>query len=66
VREEADELARALVGEDAGRVVEEAADVVYHILVGLLARGVTVRDVEAELARRFGTSGLVEKAARKH
>jgi phosphoribosyl-ATP pyrophosphohydrolase/phosphoribosyl-AMP cyclohydrolase len=65
VREEGDELARALEGESAERVVSEAADVVYHALVGLIARGVSLRDVEAELARRFGTSGLLEKASRK-
>ena len=45
-------------------MISEAADVVYHVLVGLLARGVSLRDVEAELARRSGTSGLVEKASR--
>ena len=65
VREEGDELARALEGESAERVVSEAADVMYHALVGLIARGVELRDVEAELARRFGVSGLVEKASRK-
>jgi phosphoribosyl-ATP pyrophosphohydrolase len=36
----------------------------YHMLVGLLSRGLSLRDVEAELARRFGTSGLSEKAGR--
>jgi phosphoribosyl-ATP pyrophosphohydrolase/phosphoribosyl-AMP cyclohydrolase len=65
VREEGDELARALEGESDQRVVSEAADVVYHALVGLIARGIALRDVEAELARRFGVSGLVEKASRK-
>lgn len=65
VREEGDELARALESESAERVVSEAADVLYHAMVGLIARGVELRDVEAELARRFGTSGLVEKASRK-
>lgn len=65
IREEADELARAVEGEPDDRVVAEAADVVYHVLVGLLSRGVSLRDVEAELARRFGTSGHAEKAARK-
>ncbi len=64
VREEADELARALEGESSERVVAECADVVYHALVGLLARGATLRDVEVELARRAGVSGLAEKAAR--
>lgn len=64
VREEADEFARALAGESDARVVAEAADVAYHLLVGLLQRGVAWRDVEAELSRRSGTSGLAEKAAR--
>ena len=64
IREEADELARALVSESDARVVSEAADEIYHLLVGLLARSLDVRDVEAELARRFGLSGLAEKAAR--
>jgi phosphoribosyl-ATP pyrophosphohydrolase/phosphoribosyl-AMP cyclohydrolase len=65
VREEGDELARALEGESDERVIAESADVLYHALVGLIARGVSLRDVEAELARRFGVSGLAEKASRK-
>jgi phosphoribosyl-ATP pyrophosphohydrolase/phosphoribosyl-AMP cyclohydrolase len=64
VREEADELARALASESPERVVSEAADVLYHAMVGLLARGVTLADVERELARRFGVSGHDEKASR--
>ena len=65
IREEADELARAIEGESDARVASEAADVVYHLLVGLLARGLDVRTVFAELARRIGTSGLAEKASRR-
>lgn len=65
LREEADELARALDGESDGRVASEAADVLYHALVGLASRGVPVSAVLAELARRSGTSGHVEKASRK-
>jgi len=64
LREEADELARATSGESDERVVSEAADVLYHLLVALLYRGVAMRDVEAELARRFGTSGIDEKQSR--
>ena len=64
VREEGEELARAIEGEGDERVVAEAADVVYHAMVALLARGRTWRDVEAELARRAGTSGIEEKASR--
>jgi phosphoribosyl-ATP pyrophosphohydrolase/phosphoribosyl-AMP cyclohydrolase len=64
IEEEAGELSRAIQGEDDTRVVSEAADVMYHMLVGLLARGLSLRDVEKELARRSGVSGLAEKAAR--
>lgn len=66
IEEEASELARALQAETEQRVISEAADVMYHVLVGLLARGVALQDVERELARRFGTSGLAEKAARNN
>lgn len=64
IREEGDELARAVEGESDERVVSEAGDVVYHMLVGLLLRKRTLRDVQAELARRFGVSGHEEKASR--
>lgn len=64
VREEADELARALADESNERVAAEAADLVYHVLVGLASRGVAWRDVLGVLASRTGTSGLDEKAQR--
>jgi phosphoribosyl-ATP pyrophosphohydrolase len=66
VREEAEELIEAASAEppDRQHVVHEAADLLFHTLV-LLANGdVKFEDVEAELARRFGTSGLIEKASR--
>ncbi len=65
IREEAGELADAIAQESDARVVAEAADEIYHLLVGLLLRGVSLRDVEQELDRRFGISGLAEKAARR-
>jgi phosphoribosyl-ATP pyrophosphohydrolase/phosphoribosyl-AMP cyclohydrolase len=64
IREEAGELAQALESESDERVVSEAADVLYHALVGLRARGIAFRSVLAELARRLGTSGHAEKASR--
>lgn len=64
IREEADELARAIASETDDRVASEAADLVYHALVGLRLRGVPLSDVLAVLAKRAGTSGLVEKASR--
>ncbi|MFW5876561.1 MAG: bifunctional phosphoribosyl-AMP cyclohydrolase/phosphoribosyl-ATP diphosphatase HisIE [Myxococcota bacterium] len=64
LREEADELARAVADETSDRVVSEAADVLYHLCVALLSRDVELRDVEEALARRFGQSGHEEKANR--
>lgn len=64
LREEADELARAIDHESDENVVSESADVVYHLLVGLLFRKLTLRDVQAKLASRFGVSGIAEKASR--
>jgi phosphoribosyl-ATP pyrophosphohydrolase/phosphoribosyl-AMP cyclohydrolase len=64
IREEAGELAHAVAEETDARVVSEAADVVYHLIVGLRHRGIALRDVLAELDRRHGTSGHAEKAGR--
>jgi phosphoribosyl-ATP pyrophosphohydrolase/phosphoribosyl-AMP cyclohydrolase len=63
--EEAGELARAVAGEDDGRVVSEAADVLFHVMVALRSRGLPVEDVLRELERRAGTSGHDEKRARR-
>jgi phosphoribosyl-ATP pyrophosphohydrolase/phosphoribosyl-AMP cyclohydrolase len=65
LREEAGELAQALEGESDERVASEAADVLYHLMVGLRWRSVPLRRVLAELARRFGKSGHEEKASRR-
>lgn len=64
LREEADELARAIADESNERVASEAADLVYHVLVALASRGVPWRDVVGVLAARAGTSGIEEKAKR--
>jgi phosphoribosyl-ATP pyrophosphohydrolase/phosphoribosyl-AMP cyclohydrolase len=63
--EEAGELAEALPAGDAAHTAHEAADLIFHALVGLEGAGVSVDLVFAELQRRFGTSGLDEKAGRK-
>jgi phosphoribosyl-ATP pyrophosphohydrolase/phosphoribosyl-AMP cyclohydrolase len=65
LREEADELARAVASESADAVASEAADVLYHVVVALASRGVPLRQALATLAARSGTSGLVEKAERR-
>jgi phosphoribosyl-ATP pyrophosphohydrolase/phosphoribosyl-AMP cyclohydrolase len=64
--EEAGELSVELARSepDRRRVIAEAADLLFHVLVGLAARDVTLAEVERELHRRAGTSGLDEKAAR--
>lgn len=64
IREEAEELARAVAEETDERVIAEAADLTYHVMVALLSRGIDRAAVERELARRFGISGHDEKAAR--
>jgi phosphoribosyl-ATP pyrophosphohydrolase len=63
--EEAVELTVAAAALDESAVRAEAADVLYHLLVLLRARGVALADVMAELERRSGRSGHEEKAARK-
>ena len=62
--EEAVEAIIEAVKGDTAALTREAADVIYHLLVMLAARGLSLADVEAELARRAGQSGLDEKAAR--
>jgi phosphoribosyl-ATP pyrophosphohydrolase len=62
--EEAIELAIAAAALDEGAVRAEAADVLYHLLVVLRARGVALSSVMSELDRRSGRSGHEEKASR--
>lgn len=63
--EEAVEAVIAGVKGDRTELRNEAADVLYHLLVLLQAGGVPVQDVFDELERRTGQSGLAEKASRK-
>ncbi|MBM3520307.1 MAG: phosphoribosyl-ATP diphosphatase [Alphaproteobacteria bacterium] len=63
--EEAVEAALAAVSGDKSQLAAEAADTLYHLLVMLAAAGVTPADVMAELEKRRGTGGLVEKAGRR-
>jgi phosphoribosyl-AMP cyclohydrolase / phosphoribosyl-ATP pyrophosphohydrolase len=64
ITEEAAELCQAIEGESDERVASEAADLVFHAMVGLAHRGLHLHDVLRVLAARFGRSGLDEKAAR--
>src|SRR6202048_5203083 len=54
--EEAIETALAAVGEDRERLIAEASDLVYHLLVLLEARGIKLSEVEAALAARTNQS----------
>jgi phosphoribosyl-AMP cyclohydrolase / phosphoribosyl-ATP pyrophosphohydrolase len=65
IEEEAGELIAELRGEDADAMVHEAADVVFHVMVGLAARGVAIDRVWRELDRRTAKSGHEEKAGRE-
>ena len=62
--EEAIETGLAAVQEDKGRLIAEAGDLLYHLLVLLEARGVTLAEVEAVLEKRTSQSGHEEKASR--
>jgi phosphoribosyl-ATP pyrophosphohydrolase/phosphoribosyl-AMP cyclohydrolase len=65
IAEEARELVEALPEGDAAHTAHEAADLFFHALVGLEAAGVPLDAVFGELRRRFGVSGIDEKAGRK-
>jgi phosphoribosyl-ATP pyrophosphohydrolase len=65
VGEEATETVIAALSGDRAELVGEAADLLFHLLVLLGAKGVPLAEVLAELDRREGTSGIAEKASRK-
>src|SRR3984893_1938512 len=62
--EESIETVLAAVNEDRARLIAEAADLIYHLLVVLKARGVALSEVEAALAERTKQTGLAEKMSR--
>jgi phosphoribosyl-ATP pyrophosphohydrolase len=62
--EEAVETVIAGVGGDVTALKNEAADLIYHLLILLESRGIGLGEVLAVLQGRMGTSGIAEKAAR--
>jgi phosphoribosyl-ATP pyrophosphohydrolase len=62
--EEAIEAIIEAVKDNRDGLISESADVLFHLLVMLQSRGVSLDEVLAELDRRQGTSGIAEKAAR--
>jgi phosphoribosyl-ATP pyrophosphohydrolase len=63
--EEAVETVIAAVENDRGHLINESADLLFHLLVLLKARNVTLEEVEMALGQRTSQSGLEEKASRK-
>ena len=63
--EEAVETVIAAVAQDDEALVGEAADLVFHLLILLGERGISLNRVRAELERREGRSGIDEKAGRR-
>ena len=64
VGEEAVETVIAAMADDRAGLVGEAADLLFHLVVLLDAKGVPLAEVMAELDRREGVSGIAEKASR--
>jgi phosphoribosyl-ATP pyrophosphohydrolase len=60
-----EEAIETALAQSADETAAESADLIYHWLVLLEARGVGLDDVAAKLEVREGTSGIAEKAARK-
>lgn len=64
VGEEATETIIAAKNNDREQIIYETADLWFHTMVMLAERGLSADDVLAELARRFGVSGIAEKESR--
>ena len=64
ITEEARELCDAIANESDDRVASEAADLLFHVMVGLSSRDLSLADVGDVLQARFGRSGIDEKEAR--
>ena len=65
IGEESSEVIIAAKSNDQHELVREMADLWFHCMVLLINQGVSIQDVQKELDRRFGMSGLEEKASRK-
>jgi phosphoribosyl-ATP pyrophosphohydrolase len=63
--EESIETVLAAVAEDRDRLIAEAADLIYHLLVLLKAGGIALAEVERALASRSRQTGLQEKMSRR-
>jgi len=66
ITEEAAEVCEAALEDDREHLVYEICDLMFHTFVQAVHRGISLDDIRNELHRRFGTSGLEEKAGRGH
>ena len=64
--EESEEVINAVNEEGRKEVIQEVADLWFHLLVLLRHENIQIKEIESELARRFGVSGHDEKASRKN
>jgi phosphoribosyl-ATP pyrophosphohydrolase len=62
--EEAVETVIAATAESRERLIAESGDLLYHLLIVLHARGISLAEIESALSDRQGMSGLEEKSAR--
>ena len=65
ISEESEEVIQAVKEEGRDEVIHEVADLWFHIMVLLRHEDISIKEIELELARRFGVSGHEEKASRK-
>ena len=65
ISEESDEVIKASTDEGREEIIHEMADLLFHLLVLLRHKNISLEEVELELANRFGISGHEEKASRK-
>lgn len=66
IGEEATETVIAAKGGKREEIIYESADLLFHLLVMLEHQGIAADEIFVELRRRFGLSGLAEKAQRTH
>ena len=64
ITEEAGEVCEAALEDDKEHLVYEICDLLFHTFVLASHKDIVIDDIKAEFERRFGTSGLVEKAGR--
>ena len=64
ISEESGEVIKAVKEEGREEIIHEVADLWFHLLVLLRHENISIKEVELELANRFGISGHEEKASR--